>query len=44
MKLFHRALIALALLLAPAARADGLIDNVNGITLDDKGRWSTSPG
>ena len=29
---------AAALFLAPAARADGLIDNLNGMTLDDKGR------
>lgn len=29
---------AAALFLAPAARADGLIDNLNGMTLDDKGQ------
>ncbi len=39
MKPFQSILIALALLLAPAAAwADGLIDNVNGITLDEKGQ------
>ena len=37
MKLLTRILALLALLLVPAAQADGLIDNVNGITLDDKG-------
>ena len=36
-KLVLRLLAALALLLAPAAHADGLIDNVNGMTLDEKG-------
>jgi hypothetical protein len=34
----HRAIAVLALLLAPAAaQADGLIDNINGITLNEKG-------
>lgn len=33
-----RLLAAAALLLAPAAQADGLIDNVNGITLDENGQ------
>jgi predicted amidohydrolase YtcJ len=37
-KLFVRALALLALLTAPMAHADGLIDNVNGITLDDTGK------
>ena len=37
MKLLTRALAALALLLAPAAHADGLIDNINGMTLNEKG-------
>lgn len=38
MKLIQRLALALALLLAPVARADGLVDNVNGITLDEKGQ------
>jgi predicted amidohydrolase YtcJ len=36
-KWFVRALAPLALLLSPAAQADGLIDNVNGMTLNPKG-------
>ncbi len=39
LKRLLRLLAALALVLAPAAAwADGLIDNVNGITLDEKGQ------
>lgn len=37
-KLILRIFAAFALLIAPLAHADGLIDNVNGITLDDKGQ------
>ncbi|WP_066797191.1 amidohydrolase [Sphingomonas soli] len=37
-KLILRLIAAAALLLAPAAHADGLIDNVNGLTLDEKGQ------
>ncbi|MES2444265.1 MAG: amidohydrolase [Pseudomonadota bacterium] len=37
MKLLTRVLAALALFLAPAAHADGLIDNVDGMTLNEKG-------
>ncbi|MBX3563836.1 MAG: amidohydrolase family protein [Sphingomonas sp.] len=36
-KLISRLIAAFALFLAPMAHADGLIDNVNGITLDEKG-------
>lgn len=43
MRILHRfarlfALALAALALAPAARADGLVDNVNGMTLDEKGQ------
>ena len=39
MRWFRLALAAaLALFLAPTAHADGLVDNVNGITLDEKGQ------
>ncbi|MES2987962.1 MAG: amidohydrolase family protein [Pseudomonadota bacterium] len=36
-KLILRLIAAAALFLSPAAYADGLIDNVNGMTLDEKG-------
>ena len=38
MNLIKRLALVLALLLAPAAWADGLIENVNGITLDEHGQ------
>lgn len=38
MKFLARVLALLALMLAPVAHADGLIDNVNGMTLDSKGQ------
>lgn len=38
MKFLVRALALISILLAPAAHADGLIDNVNGMTLDEKGQ------
>lgn len=37
MKLIPQMLAAAAILIAPVANADGLVDNVNGITLDEKG-------
>jgi predicted amidohydrolase YtcJ len=37
MKLIPQMLAAAAILIAPVAHADGLVDNVNGITLDEKG-------
>ncbi|MCW3845842.1 amidohydrolase family protein [Sphingomonas sp. LB-2] len=37
MKFLVRALALLSILLAPAAHADGLVDNVNGMTLGEKG-------
>ncbi|RYD86933.1 MAG: amidohydrolase, partial [Sphingomonadales bacterium] len=37
-KLLLRLIAAAFLILAPAAHADGLIDNVNGLTLDEKGQ------
>lgn len=37
-KLFLRLIAAAFLFLAPAAHADGLVDNVNGMTLDEKGQ------
>jgi imidazolonepropionase-like amidohydrolase len=39
-----RALFATALLVASPAYADGLIDNVNGITLDESGKFSRFNG
>ncbi|HEX8303192.1 amidohydrolase [Sphingomonas sp.] len=37
-KLLLRLIAVAVLLLAPAAHADGLVDNINGLTLDEKGQ------
>jgi len=43
--IFHRAACALALLLVPlAARADVLVDNVDGVTIDESGRLDRFTG